>query len=528
MAQASRHRGWWIALAVIVGLGVIVAAASFFAEEPLRRYAERQANDRLPDYRMTIGALALHPFTLTVDLRDMVVRQRARPEPALAVIPQLTADAKFFPLLTGIVAADVDIERPVLAATRQQIDAAVHQGDAEEAKEQAVAWQDRLREVMPFRIDLSITDGQVTYEGAPLAEPVRVQRLSVQADNLTNRLNQDEPYPSDLHVQADFLDQARIAIDGRADPLAKPHPGLEAQVKVQDLHLDSLLPVAERFNVQVRQGLLDLSGRVEYSSTKTKLLIDQLILENAKVDYVHASGTADKEPARLKQGARHAQKAHRNPAVLVKVEHGKILRSEMGFVNKAVSPDYRVFLADMNAEMDNFSTRPEEGTGVVKMTGKFMGSGPTTVTGTFRPEKPRPDFTLDVRIIKTQVKAFNNVLRAYGDVDTTAGTFALFSELSVKDNRIDGYVKPFLKDVEVYDPRQDKDKATTQKLYEAVVGGVLEVFENQPRDEVATKTDVSGQVDNPQADTWEILMKLVQNAFFKAIFPGFEGQAGKA
>jgi hypothetical protein len=108
-------------------------------------------------------------------------------------------------------------------------------------------------------------------------------------------------------------------------------------------------------------------------------------------------------------------------------------------------------------------------------------------------------------------------------MDTHQGTFAFFSELTVKDNQITGYIKPMLKDVEVYDPDQDKDKALAKKMYEAVVGGVLGLFENKKRDEAATVTDLSGPVENPQANTWQVLAKLVENAFFKAILPGFEG-----
>jgi hypothetical protein len=173
-------------------------------------------------------------------------------------------------------------------------------------------------------------------------------------------------------------------------------------------------------------------------------------------------------------------------------------------------------------DVKNLSTSLEEGTGVVQVTGKFMGSGPTDLKGTFRPEKPRPDFDLSAKIVKTKVEAFNDILRAYGDVDTHRGMFAFFSELSVKDNQIRGYVKPLLKDVEVYDPEEDKEKSLTKKVYEAVVGGVLEIFENEPRNEAATVTDLSGPVENPHANTWQIVAKLVQNAFFKAILPGFE------
>ena len=163
----------------------------------------------------------------------------------------------------------------------------------------------------------------------------------------------------------------------------------------------------------------------------------------------------------------------------------------------------------------------------VKLTGKFIGSGPMVVKGTFRPEKPTPDFDLYTKIVKTKVESFNNILRAYGGMDTQEGTFAFFSELSVKNDQIHGYVKPLLKDVEVYDSEQDKDKPLTKKLYEAVVGGVLGLLENKPRHEAVTMTDVSGPVENPHASTWQVLGNLIQNAFFKAILPGFERQAGQ-
>ena len=232
--------------------------------------------------------------------------------------------------------------------------------------------------------------------------------------------------------------------------------------------------------------------------------------------------TKQKEAARAKKGAEKVKEAHQDPTLVLKVAHGKILHSDVGFINKASSPDYRVFLSDMNLEVDHFSNRPEEGMGQMKLTGKFMGSGPTTVTGSFRPEKPNPDFDLHVRIVKTQVQTLNQLLRAYGQLDTTGGTFAFFSEMTVKHNHIEGYVKPFLKDVEVYNPEQDKDKAGSRKIYEAVVGGVLALFKSSSTGQVATETSVTGPVENPKEDTWQIIGKLVQNAFFKAILPGFE------
>jgi hypothetical protein len=207
---------------------------------------------------------------------------------------------------------------------------------------------------------------------------------------------------------------------------------------------------------------------------------------------------------------------------LLRIDRGKVLNSEFGFVNKAAKPPYRVFFADTNVGLENVSNRLFEGIAYIKLTGKFMGSGLTQATGAFRPETKSPDFDLHVRMVKAKMEALNDLLRAHGQFDVAHGLFAVFTEMKVKDGRIDGYVKPLFKDVDVYNPDQDRDKGLVQKVYEGVIGGVMGMLKNTSRDEVATTADVSGPVKNPQASTWNVVVKLIQNAFFKAILPGFE------
>ena len=61
-----------------------------------------------------------------------------------------------------------------------------------------------------------------------------------------------------------------------------------------------------------------------------------------------------------------------------------------------------------------------------------------------------------------------------------------------------------------------------QKLYEGVVGDAVDALASHPRNEVATKADLSGPIGNPRTNTWDAVAKLLQNAFFKAILPGLE------
>lgn len=521
--MAKHRRGWIIAAAVLVLVALTVVIAASVADEPLRRYAEDQVNSALTGFHVTIGALALHPLTLSAELRDVVVRQDIHPEPPLVSIPTLTADARLTPLFSGIVGADVRVETPAFTLTKKQLDGLFRPRPAVDGEDRK-PWQDLLRASMAFRGAFSLKNGHLTYDpGNPNAQLLRIERIDVDLEDITNRPKSEQQYPSKLRAAMLFPDESHIEVEGRADLLAIPLPRVEADLKVDRLRVKDLLPIAGRYNVQCTAGSLDLHGRVEYSKESTVVAINELRLEDVKIDYVHSAATKPKEVQRAKMVAEKAKEAHNDPTTRIKVEHGKVLNGELGFVNKATDPDYRVFIAGLDMDLDNLSNRLDEGTGVVKMTGKFMGSGRTEFKGTFRPEKPKPDFDLNVKIVKTNVESFNNVLRAYGDMDTHRGMFAFFSELAVKDDAIRGYVKPLLKDVEVYDPEQDKDKPMTKKIYEAVVGGVLGILENKSRNEAATVTDMSGPVENPRANTWQVLEKLVQNAFFKAILPGFEG-----
>jgi hypothetical protein len=55
-----------------------------------------------------------------------------------------------------------------------------------------------------------------------------------------------------------------------------------------------------------------------------------------------------------------------------------------------------------------------------------------------------------------------------------------------------------------------------------LIGGVAKLLENRSRREVATKANITGSVDKPETSTWQIVVELIKNAFFKAILPSFD------
>jgi hypothetical protein len=187
-----------------------------------------------------------------------------------------------------------------------------------------------------------------------------------------------------------------------------------------------------------------------------------------------------------------------------------------------------VYLSDADLQITNLSNRGTLGAAEGRLRGNFMGSGATSVTSRITPGTGRSALDLDVRIKDTRLKDMNDLLRAYGNFDVTAGYFSFYSELHVKGETITGYVKPFFRDLKVYDRRTDREKGVFRQLYEIVVGGIAGFLESGETGEVATKADISGEVQTPEVSTWQIVGRLIQNAFFKAILPGFEHEVSRS
>jgi hypothetical protein len=252
------------------------------------------------------------------------------------------------------------------------------------------------------------------------------------------------------------------------------------------------------------------------------LHVREVRLDGLHADFVHTPRTAASERVVREKVGRTAEQTANVSGLLLRVDRAYASKANVGFVNKAADPSYRVFITEGELALENLSNHFTEGTALAVLRGKFMGSGTTAVRATFRPETSGPDFDIDVRIDDTEMRTMNELLRAYGKFDVMAGRFSFYSQLRIKDQQIAGYVKPLFRDMDVYDERQDRDKSLFRKLYEGLVGGLAKLLENVPRDEVATKTTVSGRVDNPQTSTAETIVRLIQNAFFQAILPGFD------
>jgi len=119
-------------------------------------------------------------------------------------------------------------------------------------------------------------------------------------------------------------------------------------------------------------------------------------------------------------------------------------------------------------------------------------------------------------------------LRAYGKFDVASGRVSVFSQVTVKDHYVNGYVKPLFTDITVYDSNKDAKKPILHQVYELAIGGAAKILKNHASQNVATRVDIAGPVNTPNLSTWQAIGQFLENAFINAIIPGYDRQVAQA
>jgi len=521
-----RPRRWWqwtgVAIVLLAGL---VAIGSFFVDEPLRRVIERQMNNSMKGYSASIGRLSFHPLGFSLTLYDLVFLQDAKPDPPVLHVPRLDASVQWKALLHRRVVANFTFENPSVYADRRQVET--------EAKDPTPlgehGWQDAFEAIYPLKInEVRIRNGRVTYVDAGPFKPLELREVNIKAENIRNVRSQEREYPSEFRVEGQVFEAGRIAIEGNADFLAEPHLGIKARIAFNGIELDYFRPITNRVNVTVRGGTLSARGQVEYAPTFKAVDLEQATIRDVMIDYSHTpeyTGLAQKATVTTVETTKEVAN---DPGMVLRARDVQIINSTFGLVDKTATPAYRLFLSDADLSVKNVSNHGAEGPAVVSLRGKFMGSGATDAAVSFRATPKGPDLDVAVKIENTEMTSMNEVLRTYGKFDVVGGLFSFYSELSVKDGYLRGYLKPLMKEVRAYDPEQDRDKTWGRRMYERLITGVSKILKNFPRKEVATRADIEGPVESPQTKILPVVGRAIRNAFFKAILPGFEEEKEKS
>jgi hypothetical protein len=210
----------------------------------------------------------------------------------------------------------------------------------------------------------------------------------------------------------------------------------------------------------------------------------------------------------------------------VRVNGGRV-----AFRNFQANPPVDVYVDDIDAQAFNLTnTRDAQNrrSASFKGQGRLLGQAPIEVTSRFDPLVRMDNFDVQLRTTGLELTRLNDFAKAYGRFDFKAGTGDLVTEIEVDDSQVSGYIKPLLRNVEVFDWEQDvEQKGFIQGVWEAIVGGGETALKNQRKDQFATRIELSGSTKDTDVSAFSALIAILRNAFVQAFTPRFERALGE-
>ncbi|MBC7486597.1 MAG: DUF748 domain-containing protein [Cytophagaceae bacterium] len=144
-----------------------------------------------------------------------------------------------------------------------------------------------------------------------------------------------------------------------------------------------------------------------------------------------------------------------------------------------------------------------------------IGNGKLLITGGLNVLKKIPDADLNVKFTDVDLTSLSEFTKAYAKFDFEKGQLALFSEMALVDGKIDGYVKPILRNVKVLNWAKE-DEPALNKLWQGVIGVTEDVLKNHKKDQFATRVEIHGDLKKMDTDVWGAIISILQNGFIEA------------
>jgi hypothetical protein len=153
-----------------------------------------------------------------------------------------------------------------------------------------------------------------------------------------------------------------------------------------------------------------------------------------------------------------------------------------------------------------------------------LGGGRLEVSMNLNLLQKVPEFNAKLQLDTIDLTALNHVFEAYAHVDVQKGYFSMLSEMNIENELVEGYIKPFFEDLEVFDYKKDvkEEKGFFGKIWEALVGLGSEVIENQPKERIASKVPIKGSIEKMDTDISIAFWNIFQNAFIQVIQKQFD------
>ncbi|QIB52076.1 DUF748 domain-containing protein [Pseudomonas sp. OIL-1] len=202
------------------------------------------------------------------------------------------------------------------------------------------------------------------------------------------------------------------------------------------------------------------------------------------------------------------------------------------FRNFTSDPPVNLYADNVNVMVYNLTNAEEkDGSRDARLEGTadFLDHAPVEAQANFDPLLRFDNFDARMRLEGLDLTRLNDFAAAYGNFDFKAGHGEVVMEVEAEESQLSGYIKPLLRDVEIFDFEQDvanEDKGFFRGVWEALVHGGEEVLSNPSADQFASRIELEGSLDDPEVSALQAFFAILRNAFVEAFSPQFERALG--
>lgn len=210
----------------------------------------------------------------------------------------------------------------------------------------------------------------------------------------------------------------------------------------------------------------------------------------------------------------------------IQINRFAVINGTINLASLITEPRADLSMKRFNGEIRNIRNveeKPGSLPSPVWATGDVPGYGGTMrFDGNVYVLKPIPDFNYNLQFTNLQLVKLNELARAYANIDFEKGNLSVFSEMAMNDGKLNGYVKPLTKGMQIFKLDENDNRSVGRFFTELLAQGGTAILKNQKRDQVATRIPLSGTVETIETGIWPTIFGVLRNAYIEAFKGEFD------
>lgn len=297
----------------------------------------------------------------------------------------------------------------------------------------------------------------------------------------------------------------------------------EYKVKIVDLELHLIQGKAVISNMELwkknsnipvpffKANVINFS--IQWAALLNGRLVAKIAVDQPIVNFVTASQKQGQQLSMSAQGIEIIKSLLPLKINQVTVNNGKAYLK-----NFEKDSSYSIYLHNIQMKLENVQNVKKIKNGLAAhffLSADAMENATLKMEGKFDRFKKNPTFDMEASLKDLELPALNSFLNHYTKVRAEKGVFSLFVEVAAGNGKIKGYAKPFIKNFKV----ANENTILPHKIYQGAISLAATLLENPKKKTIATQINICGKVDDPNTETFSVIINLLRHAFIKALVP---------